>query len=260
MKYSTIILILTLVAITTACSNGKHEEKGFQVSSVSENNEDQDSGLNRDSLKFETRPSSVLLTGVPNVRVTTVFKVNFNKKNKITFIGSNSFHYNYQYEDSEAGNNWNNNLMPGIAAVYGYNMVNVSHYDIKENKQKYFFENPVLIRTLYYPAFSKDTLNHQPVKRDYFIVTAYNEDTDKDGFINLKDLRRIYLFDINGEKQKALVPENYSVFKSEYDSGNDFMYVFAQLDENKNGQRDEREPVHVFWIDLKNPNKTGRLY
>jgi len=103
-------------------------------------------------------------------------------------------------------------------------------------------------------------LNNQPVSRDYFIVSVHNEDTDKDGFINIKDLRRIYLFNINGEKQKALVPENYSVFKSEYDSDNDFMYIFAQLDANKNGRRDEGEPIHIFWLNLKNPDKTGRLY
>jgi hypothetical protein len=255
------MLILTLVCLMTSCSKGKLEEKGFRVSSSSESNEiEQDDGLHKDSLKFETRPSSVLLTGVPNVRLTTIYKVNLNRKTKTTFIGSNSFHHNYRYGDSETGNNWNNNLMPGIEAVYGYNMVNVSHYDIKENRQKYFFEKPVLIRTLYYPAFSKDTLNHQPVNREYFIISVYNEDTDKDGFINLKDLRRIYLFNIEGEKQKALVPENYSVIKSEYDSDNDFMYVFAQLDINENGQQDEGEPIHVFWINLKDPNKTGRLY
>ncbi len=139
-------------------------------------------------------------------------------------------------------------------------MVNVSHYDIAKNKQKYFFEKPVLIKTLYYPAFSKDTLNYQPVNREYFIVSVYDEDTNKDGFINQKDLRRIYLFDINGERQKTLVPENYSVFKSNYDLDNDFMYVFAQLDINGNGKRDEGEPVHIFWIDLKRPDITGRMY
>ena len=261
MKNLTTILILTLVALMTSCSKGKLEEKGFRVSSSTESSEiEQDDGLHRDSLKFETQPSNVLLTGVANVRLATIYKVNFNKKDKSTFIGSNSFHRSYRYEDSETGNNWNNNLMPGITAVYGYNMVNVSHYDIKENKQKFLFEKPVLIRTLYYPTFSKDTLNHQPVNRKYFIVSVYNEDTNKDGFITLKDLRRIYLFDINGERQKALVPENYSVIKSEYDSDNDFMYVFAQLDTNENGMRDEGEPIHIFWIDLKDPNKTGRLY
>ena len=258
MKYLQTIFTMTLVYLMTSCSNGKLEEKGFQVSPTSDNTEnDQTDGLNRDSLKIDTRPSSVLLTGVPNVRLTTIYKVNVNKKDNSTFIGSNSFHY--RYEETE-GNNWNNNLMPGLEAVYGYNMVNISHYDIKENKQKNLFEKPVLIRTLYYPTFSKDTLNNKPVNREYFIVSVYNDDTNKDGFINFKDLRRLYLFNINGDRQNALIPENYSVFKSEYDSDNDFMYVFAQLDSNNNGRQDEGEPIHIFWIDLKDPSKTGRQY
>lgn len=261
MKYLQIIFSLTLIYLMTGCSDGKLEEKGFQVNPISDNSEnEQPNGLNRDSLKIDTRPSSVLLTGITNVRLTTIYKVNLNKKNNSTFIGSNSFHHRYEELEGNSGNNWNNNLMPGLEAVYGYNMVNVSHYDAKENEQKTFFEKPVLIRTLYYPTFSKDTLNNQPVSREYFMVSVYNDDTNKDGFINLKDLRRFYLFNINGERQKALIPENYSVFKSEYDSGNDFMYVFAQLDSNNNGQQDEEEPIHIFWIDLKDPGKTGRQY
>lgn len=57
-----------------------------------------------------------------------------------------------------------------------------------------------------------------------------------------------------------LVPENYSVFKSEYDSENDLMYLFAQLDANGNGSKEELEPIHVFWVDLKDPNRTGQQY
>jgi len=138
--------------------------------------------------------------------------------------------------------------------------VNVSCFNITENKQKLFFDKPVLIKTVYFPSYLKDTLNGKPVTRDYFIVSVYNDDSNKDGFINFKDLRRIYLYNINGEKQKSLIPENYSVFKSEYDPENDLMYVFAQLDANNNGSRDESEPIHVFWIDLKDPNRTGRMY
>jgi hypothetical protein len=261
MKYLQTIFTFIFIYLLTSCSNGKLEEKGFQVSSASDNSEnEQADGLNRDSLKIDTRPSSVLLTGVSNIRLTTIYKVNMNKKDKSTFIGSNNFHYRYEETEGNKGNNWNNNLMPGLEAVYGYNMVNISHYDINQNKQKTFFEKLVLIRTLYYPTFSKDTLNSKPVNREYFIVSVYNDDTNKDGFINLKDLRRLYLFDINGDRQKALVPENYSVFKSEYDSDNDFMYVFAKLDSNNNGQQDEGEPIHIFWIDLQDPNKTGRQY
>lgn len=259
MKQLHTILVLSLVSLMSSCSSGKLEEKGFPVSvdSNSSANENQE-GLQHDSIKFETRPDGVLLTGIPNIRLTTIFKVNVNRKDNSKFIGSNSFHT--RYEDDKDDNNWNYNLMPGLASVYGYNMVNVSHYDIKEQKQKNFFENPVLIRTLYYPTFSKDTLNGKPVSREYFLVSVYNDDTNKDGFINLRDLRRLYLFDINGVRQKALIPENYSVVKSEYDSDNDFMYVFAHLDSNNNGRQETGESIHIFWIDLKDPNNTGRLY
>lgn len=257
MKYVQTLVTLALMVFMAGCSNGKLDEKGFQISPTPNN---QPSGLNRDSLKFETRPSSVLLTGIPNVRLTTIYKVNVNKKDNSTFIGSDSFHYRYKETEEHLGNNWNDNLIPGIEAVYGYNMVNVSHYDIQENRRSNFFERPVLIKTLYYPTFSKDTLNNKPIKREYFIVSVYNEDTNKDNFINVKDLRRLYLFNVHGEKQKALIPENYSIFQSDYDPDNDFMFVFAQLDANGNGMRDEHEPIHIFWIDLNDPNKTGQQY
>lgn len=267
MKYPQTILTWTFLLFITSCSKDKLEDKGFQVGPTSENAEnEQPSEINIDSLKINTRPSSVLLTGIPNIRLTTIYKVNINKKNNTTFIGSNSFYYLYdeydgynEFEDIE-GNNWNNNLMPGLEAVYGYNMVNISHYNVQENKQKNLFEKPVLVKTLYYPSFSKDTLNNNPVSRNYIMVSVYNEDTNKDGFINLKDLRRFFLFNINGIKQMALIPENYSVIKSEYDPDNDFMYVFAKLDANNNGQQEEDEPIHIYWIDLKDPSKTGRQY
>ena len=92
------------------------------------------------------------------------------------------------------------------------------------------------------------------------MISAYNEDTNKDGFINQSDLRRLFLFNIKGEKVKLLIPENYSVIKSEYDLAKDFMYVFAQLDTNSNGKQDEGESTHVFWIDLNEPSKSGRQY
>lgn len=261
MKHTHIILTAILFTILTSCSNNNLEEKGFPVdnSQTTEHSGDEKvEGISNDSVKFDTRPSNVLLTGISNVRLTTIYKVNLNKKDGTTFIGSN----NYLYNESEMGqgNNWNGNFIPGLEGVFGYNLVNISHYDIQNDKKKDFFDKPVLIKTLYYPAFSKDTLNNKIVKRNYFLVSAYNDDTNLDGLISQKDLRRFYLFDSNGVRQKQLVPENYSVFKSEYDPDNDFMYVFAQLDNNANGRQDEGEPIHVFWIDLKNPGKTGRQY
>ncbi|MFN0202452.1 MAG: hypothetical protein ACKVTZ_13080 [Bacteroidia bacterium] len=254
------IAIMLFVSIWLGCSNNKLEEKGFPVENAPQTEEasEKEEGLNRDSIKFETRPSNVLMTGLSKVRLTTVYKVNVNKKKGTTFIGSN----NFLQSNSELskGNNWNNNIMPGLEGISGYNLVNISHYDITTQQKKEFFDKPVLIKTLYYPAFTKDTLNDKIVKRNYFLVSVYNEDTNKDGFINLKDLRRFLLFDQNGEKQKSPIPENYSIFKSEYDSDNDFMFVFAHLDSNENGKIEELEPIHIFWIDLKDPTKTGKHY
>jgi hypothetical protein len=253
-----IAFLLTVFFGLIGCGN-KLEQKGFAITPASNEEETKVDGISKESLIFATRPSNILLTGNPKYRLATIYKVNFNK-DSTTFIGSNDFHYNYENIGETNGNQWNNNYLPGLEAAYGYNLVNVSHFDTETQKQKFFFERPVLIKTLYYPAFSKDTLNYKPVNRNYFMVSVYDEDTNKDGFINANDLKRFYLFDINADNKKPIVPTNYSVYKSEYDPANDFVYIFAKLDKNNNGLIDELEPINIFWVDLKNPERTGKQY
>lgn len=258
---STTFIVSVCALAFTSCSDREHLEKGFAVpTSDEQQGSTEANGLNRDSLKLPTRPSNVLLTGIPSVRLTTIYKVNYRKDDSSTFIGSNNHHYRYEEDEGSRSNNWNGHIVPGFEAVYGYNLVSISHYDIAANKQKLFFEKPVLIKTLYYPSFSADTLNGVPVSRSYFIISAYDEDTNKDELINIRDLRRIHLFNVNGDQQGHLVPPNYSVIKSEYDPANDLLFVFAQLDANGNGRRDDEEPIHIHWIDLKDPSRTGRQY
>lgn len=255
------LLRALLISIAFAgCSGGGLEEKGFPVGPLEEASGTRPSGLRNDSLRFETRPSSVLLTGIPEVRLATLYKVNYKKDDSTSFIGSNNFHYTYEESEGRPGNNWNGHLMPGFAAVYGYNLVNIAHYDIAADTQKFFFEKPVLIKTLYYPSFSSDTLNNAPVSRTHFIVTAYDDDTNKDGHIDTKDLRRIHVFNRAGERQGSPVPEDCSVFKSEYDPANDLLFLFAKLDANGNGRRDDDEPIQIHWLDLKDPTRNGRMY
>ncbi len=261
MQKRQIILVTSLLFVWTNCSNNQLEEKGFRVNNSTkiENSETEKvEGISKDSVKLKTQPSNVLLTGISNVRLTTLYKVNVNKRDATTFIGSNAFLYNNA--ELEQGNDWNGHLVPGLEGVYGYNLVNVSHYDMLTTKKKDLFEKAVLIKTLYYPSSSKDTLNKKVVKRNYILVSVYDDDTNKDSFINQKDLRRFYLFDSSGNKQKQIIPENYSVFKSEYDSENDVMFVFARADTNSNGQAESSEPVSIFWVDLKDPMRTGQQY
>ena len=246
----------------SGCRN-RLEEKGFAVApserSSTDDDDQVDHGIARDSLTFPTRPGNVFLTGHPQIRIATIFKVNFNRDSS-SFIGDYNYNYNDTWMGTSEGNQWNSHLFPGFEALYGYNLVNVAHYDTKTQERKSFFARPVLIKTVYWPSFSKDTLNNVPVHRNYFMISAYDEDTNKDGFINLKDLRRLYYFDMNAENKRNLVPANYSVYKAEYDPDNDYIYVFARLDEDKNGRVDANEVDHIFWIDLKNPSITGRQY
>lgn len=255
-----IIVAIIFVFSIISCSDDKIEKKGFQVNEITEDENGQKVvGLQIDSLKLETSPRNVLLTFNAEHRLIPIYKVNYDKKTNKPFTGSNKYHSS-QMNEYDRGNNWNNNLMPGFDAIYGYNFVNVSHFNNVTKTRNNFFNKPVLIKTLYYPAFSKDTLNYQLVKRNYYMISVYNDDSNKDGFINVKDLRRFYHFDINGQNKKALIPEEYSVMSSEYDSANDFMYVFAKKDINQNGQIETNEPTDVFWIDLKNPENTGLQY
>ncbi|MCT4665315.1 MAG: hypothetical protein N4A45_08810 [Flavobacteriales bacterium] len=255
-----ILTVILLGLLIVSCSDNKIEKKGFQVSEISEDESGKKIvGLKIDTLKLETRPRNVLLTFNPEHRLTPIYKVNYDKKTKEPFTGSNTYHINWN-DDYEEGNNWNRNFMPGFEALNGYNLVNVSHYNNITKTENKLFKNPVLIKTLYYPAFSKDTLNYEPVKRDFYMISVYDEDSNKDGFINVKDLRRLYHFDINGRNKKELIPKGYSVLSSEYDSANDFMYIFARKDTNQNGQMESDEPMDIFWIDLKDPENVGKQY
>lgn len=256
----TLILCCFIISISS-CSKKKHYTKGFSVSPETETSETKEKdGISQDSATINTRPISVLLTGDPDYRLTTIFKLNYNEEDDFYYTGSNRFYRNYSDLGNNDENQWNYNFMPGLQAVHGYNMVNASLKNVKTQTQKTLFKKPVLIKTLYIPSFTNDTLFNEPIKRSYYMVSAYDEDTNEDGFINTKDLRRFYVFNLDGENKKALVPKDYSVVSSEYDCANDLMYVFAQLDENENGQRDETESVHIFWIDLKNPRNNGQQY
>jgi len=244
-----------LVCLFAGCRQEKMQ-KGFAVQSTDE--EETESGFNEKApvAKLAIQPSNVLLTGNSDYRLTTLYKVNYNKKSERTFIGSNNYHQ--KYWDRAPNNRWNYHYMPGLEAVYGYNMLNVSLHNVATKATSNLFAQHVLIKTLYYPAFEQDTLNGVPVNRNYYFVSVYDEDTNGDSLINLRDLRRFYYFDLDGKNQRPLIPTNYSVTGAEYDSANDFMYVFAK--EDANGRKDDDEQTHIFWIDLKDPASSGRLY
>lgn len=260
MKYIYIIL-LNIILFSCNENSEKFKDKGFQIDeNESELNQpNSNNAIKNDSLNFKTKSVGVLLTGNQNIRISPLYKVNYSEKEKKFFTGSNDFHYGYNDDNPKDGNNWNS-IIPGFEALFGYNLVNIFHFNHSENNGKKLFNKPVLIKTCYYPSFKVDTLNFIPIVRNFYMISAYDEDTNKDKYINIKDLRRFYLFDINGENLGEIVPKNYSVIGAMYDSGNDYLYIDAKLDSNKDGKISENEPVSIFYLDLKNPTNRGLFY
>lgn len=255
----TLASILFLLAVVSCKSKKKTIDQTEQINmSDSSNAELFASDSTRKSIKGNasfkeiiTQPNAVVLTGTPDYRLVSIYKINESPTSNTQ---------SEYYSDDEDQNEKQKHFMPGIDILYGYYLLNIGHYGMKTGKLSYLFDHPVLVKTLYYPSFEQDSLGKKPISRDYYMVSVFDEDSNKDGFINNKDLRRLYYVNRDNTTKIQLIPSDYSVIRSQYDSQNDAMYVFASKDENKDGSRNKKEPIHVFWIDLKSPVAAKPLY
>jgi hypothetical protein len=256
LKFKFTIFFSALVLLS--CSSGKKDFKEEQIVVVASDNDTESSGqdtstaVNLTLAQIQTKPSSVILTGLPNHRLVTVYhsQKGYDKYSRISSYGSS-------YGEEETGH-WH--YMPGIDLLSGYNLLNVAHYDMLTGQTNYLFQHPVLINSLYYPSFYQDSLDKKPVNRNYYLVSVYDNDSNKDSLINRKDLRHLYCFDAACKQKTNLLPTNYSVMRSQYDPQNDAMYLFATFDANNNGYIETKEPQHVFWFSLNNPMPAKRMY
>lgn len=263
MNYRPAFLIL-IPAITLFSCNRHSEFKDkerISVSSEIEQEEGTDSTANSIAGnltidQMSTTPNSVILTGLPEHRFITIYKskAENNKSND----PSKSREYYYSYDGYEYNNE--SHFMPGLDIQYGYNLLNLAHYDMKTGKTNVLFKRSALIKTFYYPSFEQDSINKVPVTRNYYLISVYDEDTNKDKIVSRKDLRKFYYLDAGCNTKTQLIPDGYCVMRSQYDAGNDAMFIYAKYDQDKNGAVDKKEPLHLFSVDLKNPTLARRMY
>jgi hypothetical protein len=141
--------------------------------------------------QISTRPHTVVLTGLAPHRLVTVYKARTVSKSDDNYKRYSSYGKSeYDYGTRE----YQDHYMPGIDLLYGYNLLNVAHYDLTTEKLNFLFDHPVLVKSLYYPSFVQDSLYKKPINRNYFLVSVYDEDTNGDTLINKMDLRRFYHF------------------------------------------------------------------
>lgn len=201
---------------------------------------------------ISTYPARVVLTGMPDHRLVTVYRSPSESQRQ---RAKSSYRYYYDEDDGTA-----EHFMPGIDLLYGYNLVNIAHYDLRLEQLNFMFPGPVLVKSLYYPSFVQDSVDMKPINREYYLVSVYDADTNGDTLITKKDLRRFYHFDASSRNKTQLIPLNYSVIRSQYDPKNDVMFIYARRDENADGMISQSEPLHIFWMDLKTPTPAKRLY
>ena len=258
------LLSILALLLTQACSTRKREAKEEQIR-IESPTAKADSNLvnsiqgNMALGQIPTIPNEVLLTGLDEHRLVTIYK----DRRAVTkqspsgdddsFYGKRSYDYDYDSDREE-------HYMPGLDLLYGYNLLNVSHYDLKAEKLNLLFEQPVLIKSLYYPSFIQDSLYKKPITRNYYLVSVYDVDTNQDTLINRSDLRRFYYFDAAAKQKIQLLPPDYSAVRSQYDPKNDVMYIFARQDTDHDGTTKPKEPLHIFWVNLKTPQVAKRLY
>lgn len=193
--------------------------------------------------------NKAVLTNI-NTVLFPLFK-DLNQGSEIFFYNHDMKYYNQTYNHQHSG------FTPGFSVINARsNIINATIYNKTSNMNKSFFKNPVLVNSIYYPKL-KDQYDQNP-DRNYYMVSAYDEDTNKDGVINANDLRRFYYFNQDLTIKENLVPKNYSVIKSEYDIVSDYMYVYAMQDANNDGAI-RLEPRAVFYINLKDPTDRGKV-
>lgn len=250
------LICFILVIVSAACSRDEttYEE---QVRVDDSSPMDTTNGIsgNASFSQLLINPQTVVLTGMPQHRLVTLYK----KDTLQRWYDEGG----WQSYDSEAEAYYGTEatyMMPGIDYIRGYNLLNLAHYDITTEKTNFFFDHPVLVRSLYFPSYEQDSLYKKPITRNYYLVSVYDADTNADTLITKDDLRRFYRFNAEVTQRTQLIPSEYSVVRSQYDPKNDFMYIFARLDANKNGIIDKPEPTHTFWISLKDPQVAKRIY
>lgn len=255
MKYSIIFLIILGLF---ACNQEKKVKEQYISLSETSMTFDTSRGLNSSNnfSQLNTSPNDLIPTGISNIKILPIYKIPLNKDKNICYGEQTT----YDGEKELLKEDDYKYYMPGIDIIKGYNLVNIGHYNIEKSELTYFFKKPVLIKNLYFPGVHKDSLNQKETTRNFFLVSAYDEDTNQDSLINNQDFRKLFYVDLLNQTQISLLPKEFSAIRSSYDFKSDIMTIRARNDENKNGNLEATEPISIFLLDFKNPKTLKKVY
>ncbi|APG59838.1 hypothetical protein [Christiangramia salexigens] len=97
-------------------------------------------------------------------------------------------------------------------------------------------------------------------RKEYLLYTVYDSDTNGDQKINYRDLRSLYMSKINGEDFKKINPELQELIDWKIIKSQNRLYFRTIEDVDKNGEFDNEDNLHYFYIDFDEENLKPKEY
>ena len=130
--------------------------------------------------------------------------------------------------------------------ITGY-LQNLKFQKIGSDSIKALTDKPVLIQTATYLKTVSDKINKQ-----ILVYTMMDMDTNKDGKLDVSDIRTLYISKISGDKFTKVSVDFQELIDWELIESKNRLYFRTVEDTNKNGKFDSKDVVHYNYIDLAN--------
>lgn len=128
--------------------------------------------------------------------------------------------------------------------ITGY-LRNLKFQQADSDSLKVLTEKPILIQTATYLKSLADK-----TKSQVLVYTLADMDTNKDGKIDITDIKTLYISTIGGEKFTKLSPDFQELIDWKLVESKDRLYFRTIEDTNKNGEFDKDDVLHYNYLDL----------
>jgi hypothetical protein len=138
--------------------------------------------------------------------------------------------------------------------ISGY-IKNLKFQHADSTKIRNLSNKPLLIETITYLNKVAEKTNQQ-----LLVYTLADSDTNNDGKVNSSDVKSLYISTISGLKFQKLTTEFQELIDWDLLESQNKMYYRAIEDTNKNGEFDNQDSLHYYFLDLTTKDKLPQEY
>lgn len=173
-----------------------------------------------------------LIDTLNSVYIIPVSHKTLNEKEDINGL-LNAYYYSDSFEPSDS------RYSDGFYGAFN----NVVVYNSNDGTNKKLFEKRVNFNDIKTEYFDKEIL---------LLIKASEKDTYKDGVINLKDFKSLYIYSFNQKQLKKVEIDGMDVFNYKFINNSKDLIIGFGIDKNNDGQYEEyNEPTLIKKYDFK---------